>query len=216
MLDTTLRRTVMDALEFEPSIDAADIGVAVENGIVTLTGHVPTFSQKATTERIVMRVKGVTGVAEKIEVRPLGTHRTADDEIARRAVNTLNWNTAVPANAVKVKVEGGWVTLSGKVEWQYQRVAAYDAVKTLLGVIGVANLIELTPRVQPADVKKRIEDALKRDAALEAKAIDVDVHHGEVTLSGRVRAWPERHAVESAAWSAPGVRHVTDNITVAS
>lgn len=214
MLDTKLRQDVLAALEFEPSIDAADIGVAVENGTVTLTGHVPTYAQKSTTERIVMHVKGVKAVAEEIEVRPMGAHRTADDEIARRAVATLTWNTSVPADAVKVKVEKGWVTLTGKVEWHYQRTSAYDAVHMLPGVIGVSNLIEIKPRVQVADVKKRIEDALKRDAALEASAIRVDVAHGAVTLAGRVKAWSERQAAERAAWSAPGVTKVEDRITV--
>lgn len=214
MFDTSLRKTVMEALEFEPSIDAADIGVAVDSGIVTLTGHVPTFSQKSTAERIVMRIKGVRGVAEKIEVRPVGTHKTADDEIARRASNSINWNTILPAEAVKVKVENGWLTLSGRVEWQYQRIAAYDAVKNLPGVIGVTNTVEIRPKTEVADVKKRIIDAFKRDAALEARAINVDVKDGVVTLSGHVHAWSDRQAAEIAAWSAPGVTRVMDNISI--
>ncbi|KQT50665.1 ornithine aminotransferase [Aureimonas sp. Leaf454] len=216
MLDIKLRQTVMDALEFEPSIDCADIGVAVDNGIVTITGHVPTYAQKSTVERIVMRVKGVKGIAQEIEVRPTGSHRTADDEIARRAVSTLRWNTSVPVDAIQVKVEKGWVTLAGTVEWQYQKTAAFDAVRHLPGVVGVANLVQLSPSAQASDIKRRIEDALKRDAMIDASAIRVDVRQGEVTLAGHVKAWSERESAEWAAWSAPGVTHVEDHIRVAS
>lgn len=173
MNDSTLRQDIIDELDFEPSIDSADIGVAVENGIVTLTGHVPTYAQKVTVEDVVRRVKGVKGIAEEIEVRPFGTNRTADDEIAKRAVNTINWNTSVPNSAVQVKVQKGWVTLTGKVEWQYQKTAAADAVRDLAGVVGVSNQIEIKPHVSAYDVKKRIQDALKRNAEIEAQAINV-------------------------------------------
>src|SRR5690606_27381929 len=128
MFDSNLRQDIIDELEFEPSIDAADIGVAVESGVVTLTGHVPTYAQRVTAEEVVRRVKGVKGIAQEIEVRPFGTHKTADDEIAKRALNTIAWNTSVPKDAVVVKVQQGWVTLTGKVDWQYQRSAAADAV----------------------------------------------------------------------------------------
>lgn len=215
MNDSVLRQDIIDELEFEPSIDAADIGVAVENGVATLTGHVPTYAQKATVEDVVRRVIGVKGIAQEIEVRPFGANQTADDEIAKRALNMINWDTAVPKNAVQVKVQKGWVTLTGKVEWHYQKIAAGDAVKGLAGVSGVSNNIDLKPRVSVSDVKKRIEDALKRNAEVEAKGIRIDVLDGMVTLEGRVKAWPEREAAERAAWSAPGVKAVVDRITVA-
>lgn len=166
-------------------------------------------------ENVVSRVRGVRGIAQEIEVRPFGTNATADDEIAKRALNTINWNTTVPKDAVQAKVTKGWVTLSGKVEWQYQKTAALDAVKRLTGVIGVSNNIDVKPRVSGVDVKKRIEDALKRTAEVEAKGITVLVADGRVTLEGHVNAWPERSAVERAAWSAPGVKAVVDHITVA-
>jgi osmotically-inducible protein OsmY len=215
MNDSTLRQDIIDELDFEPSIDSADIGVAVEDGVVTLTGHVPTYAQKLTVEDVVRRVKGVKGIAQEIEVRPFGTNRTADDEIAKRAVNTIGWNTSVPDDAVQLKVQDGWLTLTGKVDWQYQKTAAADAVRDLAGVVGVTNRIEITPRVSAHDVKKRIEDALKRNAGIEAQAIRVNVlEGGKVRLEGRVQAWSERSAAERAAWSAAGVSTVEDHITV--
>ncbi len=214
MKDTTLRQDVLDELEFEPSIDAADIGVAVEDGTVTLTGHVPTYTQKRTAENIVKRVKGVRAIAQEIEVRPFGTHMTADDEIAKRAVNSLQWNSSVPKDSVLVKVENGAVSLSGKVHWHYQKQAAEKAVRDLTGVKSVSNQIEITPSVSPTDVRQRIESALKRDAELEAKRIMVRVDDRQVTLDGKVRTWAERDAVERAAWAAPGVTSVVDHIAI--
>jgi osmotically-inducible protein OsmY len=148
MLDKTLRQTIIDALDFDPGLDSADIGVAVENGVVTLTGHVPTFDEKLTAEDLVKRIKGVRGIAQEIEVRPAGTHRTADDEIAKRALNVIRWNTTIPDEHIQVKVQKGWVTLTGKVEWQYQKNAAAGAVRGLSGVTGVSNMIEIRPRAE--------------------------------------------------------------------
>ena len=215
MTDSTLRQDIIDELDFEPSIDAADIGVAVENGIVTLSGHVSTYSQKLTVEDVVRRVKGVRGIAQEIEVRPFGMNRTADDEIAKRAVNTINWNTSIPDGAVQVKVQDGWITLSGKVDWQYQKTAAASMVRDLAGVVGVSNQIDIRQRASVFDVKKRIEDALKRNAEIEAQAIKVNVMDGgKVRLEGRVHDWSERSAAERAAWSAPGVNVVEDRLTI--
>ncbi len=175
----------------------------------------PTYAQKVTIEDVVRRVKGVKGIAEEIEVRPLGANQTADDEIAKRAINTINWNTSVPDNAVQVKVQKGWLTLTGKVEWQYQKTAASNAVRDLSGVVGVTNQIDIKQRASAYDVKKRIEDALKRNAEIEAQAISVNVlDGGKVRLEGRVHAWSERSAAERAAWSAAGVNTVEDRITV--
>ncbi len=215
MSDNALRQDIVDELEFEPSIDAADIGVAVKNGVVTLSGHVATYAEKITAESVVRRVKGVKGIAEEIEVRPTGTHRTADDEIAKRAIETIKWSTSVPEGMVQVMVEKGWITLSGEVGWWYQKTAAADAVKGLAGVTGVSNHIELKPRASAGDVRKRIEDAFRRNAEVEAQAIKVDVlADGKVRLEGKVRFWSERSAAERAAWSAPGVKWVEDRITV--
>jgi osmotically-inducible protein OsmY len=214
MDDSSLRQDIIDELEFEPSIDPAHIGVAVERGVVTLTGHVSTYAQKAAAEDVVRRIKGVKGIAQEIEVRPIGANKTADDEIAKRALDSLRWNTSVPHDAVQIKVQGGWVTLNGKVDWHYQKAAAENAVSNLAGVKGFYNKIEVKPHASAADVKKRIEDALKRNAEVEAKAIRVDVSEGNVTLEGKVNAWAERRAAERAAWSAPGVRSVEDLLTI--
>jgi osmotically-inducible protein OsmY len=214
MNDIHLRQNILDELEFEPSIDAADIGVTADNGIVTLTGHVRTYAEKEAAERVVRRVKGVRGIAAEIEVRIFGPKETDDDDIARRAVRMLDWNVSVPKDSVQVRVLKGWVTLRGEVEWQYQKNAAYDAVRDLGGVVGVSNLVELAPRLSAIDVKKRIEEAFQRDAEVEAEAIRIDVQGRKVTLSGKVKTWSERRAAERAAWSAPGISTLEDHLTV--
>lgn len=214
MTDLALRQNILDELEFEPSIDAAHIGVAVEDGIVTLTGHVSSYWEKTTAENVVKRVKGVKGLAEEIEVRLVGLKGTADDEIAKRAVDAITWNVSIPRDKVQVKVQDGWITLTGKLEWQYQKNAAAEAVRGLAGVVGVANQIEINPRASVSDIKKRIENALKRNAETEAQTIRVKVLDGKVTLEGKVRAWSERQAAERAAWSSPGVRAVEDRISI--
>lgn len=215
MSDLQLRQNILDELEWEPSIDAADIGVAVENGVITLTGHVGSYAEKLMAEGIVKRFRGVKAIAQEIEVR-LTYAGDADDEIARRALNVLSWDVSVPKDAIQVKVEKGWLTLSGEVDWNFQRSAAVDDVRKLSGVMGVSNLMHIKSRVQVPDLKKRIEDALKRCAELEAKTIRVSVKDGEVTLEGRVRAWSERDALESAVWGAPGVKAVKDRVTIGS
>lgn len=214
MDDKSLKRLIDDELDFEPSIDAADIGVTVENGIVTLSGHVPNYAQKTKVEEIVGRIKGVRGYAEEIEVRFPGERHMADDLLAERAADLIKWNAMVPPDAVKVKVQTGYMTLTGSVEWQYQKDSAYRAVSQMDGLVGVYNRIELRPRISAADVKTRIEDALKRNAELEADAIKVNVADGKVTLEGKVKAWWERGIAERAAWAAPGVKQVEDHLRI--
>lgn len=213
--DVFLRNDILAELEWEPSLNAAGIGVAVDNGIVTLTGHVRTYAEKLKAEQVVKRVKGVRAIAEEIEVRPVHSHTHADDEIAKRALNMLNWDVMVPAEDVQVKVQQGWVTLSGAVDWQYQRTAAEDDVRKLSGVLGVTNLITIKPRTQGEDLKERIEDALKRNAVIEAHNIAVKVDGGgHVTLEGKVHGWHEREVLETAVWAAPGVKSIDDRVTV--
>jgi osmotically-inducible protein OsmY len=214
MDDKQLRQDVIDELEWEPSIDAADIGVAAEKGVVTLSGHVRSYAEKATAERVTKRVRGVRGIAQEIEVRSPYAKSNPDDEIAKRALDVIGWDTLLPKSGIQVKVEGGWLTLSGTVEWQYQRTAAEENVRKLSGVVGVTNLIAIKPRPQVPDLKKRIEDALKRNAEIEAHGIKIDVNGDKVTLEGKVRAWHERDMLETAVWAAPGVNQVIDRVTI--
>lgn len=212
--DTELRDIVEKSLKFEPSIDAADIGVAVENGVVTLTGHVATYAQKLTAERVVQGVSGVRGIAQEIEVRDGFSFgkQLADDEIAARALNSIAWDVTVPEEKIQVKVQKGWITLSGVVDWHFQRAAAEHAVRKLSGVRGVSNQIAVQPAVTVGDVKRRIEDALKRSAEVQASGVTVTVNKDRVTLEGTIHSWTERRAIERAAWAAPGVANVDDRL----
>jgi osmotically-inducible protein OsmY len=214
MKDSDLRQSVSDALDFEPSVNAANIGVAARDGVVTLSGHVSTYAEKLKAEEVVMGVRGVKAIAEEIEVRPAGAHATADDEIARRVLDILRWNTTVPEDRVKVAVQNGWVTLSGSVEWNHQRESASRALQGLAGVRGVANTIRITPKASPADLRSRIEQALKRQAELDALGISIELADGSVTLRGRVHSLSERRIAEQAVWAAPGVREVRDDLSV--
>jgi len=214
MNDKELRQLVIDELEYEPSVDAADIGVAAERGVITLSGHVSDYAQKTAAERAAWRVKGVKGIAQEIEVRLPGDKKWNDDEIAQRALSILTWNTLIPKDCVRVRVSDGWVTLSGSVNWNYQRQTAENEVWKLGGVKGVTNSITLTSVVQTGDVKRRIQEALKRHAEVEADAVRVDVRSdGTVLIEGRVDNWSEMQAVEHAVWSAPGVQRVDDHLT---
>jgi len=209
-----LRRNVLNELAWDPALDATHIGVAADNGVVTPTGHVATYAEKLAAEAAAKRVFGVRGIAEEIEVRPPYARKTKDDEIAERAVRILQWDVSVPADRITVKVEKGWVTLSGHVDWDYQRGAAAADIHKLSGVVGLINLIAVKPAIRTADVRKKIEDAFHRNAVLDAKEITVSAVDGTVTLSGRVRSWAERNAAERAAWSAAGVTDVEDRLAV--
>jgi hyperosmotically inducible protein len=213
MSELQLRQDVVDELEFEPSVDAAHIGVAVDKGVVTLTGHVASYAETQAAIAAVRRVKGVRAIAEEIEVRYPLDKKTSDDEIAQRAIDILGWDTMVPSDAIQVMVHNGWVTLAGSVDWNYQKKHAEEDVRKLSGVRGVTNTIEIKPSVQAEDVKRKIEEALKRHAEIEASAIQVTVlERNKVILEGKVGSWDERHAVENAAWSAPGVKSVEDRM----
>lgn len=214
MDDKTLRQRVIDELDWDPSVRSANIGVTARDGVVTLSGHVPTYAEKIAAASVARRVRGVKAVAQEMEVFSEFTD-DSDENIAHRAVNVLKWDVTVPSDRVTVQVSSGYVTLSGEVEWDYQRRAAEWDVRRLSGVIGVTNSITLKPHADAGDIKSRIEAALERNADVEAKGVKVSVHDGRVVLDGRVRAWYERSLVEKAAWAAPGVRSVEDNVTIA-
>ena len=216
MTDKTLQSLVEAELGWDPRIDAAEIGVTASAGVVTLSGAVGTYLEKINAGRAAMRVKGVKGLAQDIQVRPFGDTGTSDDEIAKRALTSLEWNATVPADKLQVRVEGGFVTLTGEVEWDFQREAAEHAVQKLYGVLAVNNHVTLKTRVQPADIHRRIEEALERQGQLHAGDIRVSVDGNNIRLEGKVDAWDDRFVIERAAWAAPGVYAVDDRVTVAA
>jgi osmotically-inducible protein OsmY len=214
MTDKQLQENVLAALEWEPSIDSADIGVTVDHSVVTLRGDVHSFTEKATAERVALGVYGVKALANDLTVRLTDGQTRTDSDIALAASNAFKWSTEVPAERVTISVSRGWLTLKGEVDWHYQRDAAARLVRDLRGVTGVANEISVRPRVSATDVQSKIEAALTRSAELDARRIHVGTRDGKVTLTGNVTSWTERQEAERAAWAAPGVREVDDRLVV--
>lgn len=212
--DMQLKDDILAELKWAPDVNETDVGVIVKDGVVTLTGHLSSYAEKFAAERAVERVSGVRALAEEISVKLPSSSQRTDAEIAAAAQQALAWNTMVPKESVHVKVEQGRVTLTGQVEWEYQRSAAFAAVHNLFGVVGVANGVTVKPRVTMSSVEKSIHDALARQADREAKGIEVSVSGTQVTLRGKVRSWAERQAAQGAAWSAPGVGSVINALTV--
>ena len=211
--DTMLQQAVLAELSWEPSITAGHIGVTADHGVVTLTGHVENYAQKRAAEAAAGRVKGVKAVAEEIEVKlPFAMKRT-DDQIAAAVLDRFAWDVSVPKDKVKVKVEDGWVTLTGDVDWHFQREAAEDACRRLSGVVSVFNQIAIKPQVRPSEIQEKIKTALHRSWFNPAN-VTVTADGGKVRLSGSVRTWYERQQAEAAAWGAPGVTQVDDSITI--
>lgn len=212
--DAIIKLDVQDELAWEPSIDETKIGVAVDEGVVTLSGEVDSYSKKIAAEKAAKRVSGVKAVAEDIVVKYPSSLDKSDTEIAKAAVDALEWHSSVPNDAVIVKVENGWVTLSGAVKWAYQKYSASNAVKDLLGVKGVSNSISIKQDVKPLLVKDTIEEAFERSARIDAKGIMVSTDGNTVTLSGKVNSIKEKEEAEKAAFRAPGVQHVVNKLKV--
>lgn len=212
--DAEIKKDVLAELLWDPLISETKVGVTVNEGVVTLTGHLDTYAEKVAAKRAAERVSGVKAIAVELDVIPTGIHQRSDTEIALAVEHALSWNTSVPQGRVKVAVEKGWVTLTGDLDWNFQRRAVERMVRPLKGVVGITDNIQLKTLPIPIKLQERIQDALTRQAMREARRIEVSVEGSEVTLRGHVHSWAERNAAEGATWSAPGVVRVNNQLTV--
>jgi osmotically-inducible protein OsmY len=213
--DALLRRDVEDELTCEPSVDAAAIGVAVKEGIVTLTGHVASYAEKVVAERTAARILGVKAIVTELDVKLLGAGRVNDEEIAQAVIDALSWNTLIPKDQIRVQVGSGWVTLEGDVDWECQKTAAYNAVWNLRGVTGVSNQVVVKPTSIHSAVKDHVESALRRRFGKRTGRITVETRRDHVILWGTVNSLAERDEAERAAWTTPGVCNVENHVSVA-
>lgn len=212
--DAQLKMDVEAELKWDPAVNATNVGVAVKDRVVTLTGHLDTYAEKFAIERAVQRVKGVQAVAIELDVKLAPGHVRSDSEIARAIESSFKWHALIPADRIQVKVEQGWVTLSGELDWEFQRRQAEGSVRNLTGVVGVSNKMTIKVTATPEDITQRIRDALTRQAVREAHHVQVSVSGRTVTLKGKVHSWPEKSAAQGAAWSAPGITSVINHLEV--
>ncbi|MDD3936068.1 BON domain-containing protein [Rhodoferax sp.] len=212
--DSEIKKDVLSELLWDPLVAETKVGVTVNEGVVTLTGHLDTYAEKVAAKRAAEHVSGVKAIAVEIDVIPVGSHQRSDTEIALAVEHALSWNTSVPQDRVKLTVEKGWVTLTGDLDWNFQRRAVERMVRPLKGVVGITDNIQLKTLPIPLKLQERIQEALTRQAMREARRIEVSVEGSEVTLRGQVHSWAERNAAEGATWSAPGVVRVNNQLTV--
>ena len=213
--DLDLQKDVQEELDWEPTVNPAHIGVTAHGGVITLTGHVLSYPEKSAAEKAAKRVYGVMAVADELEVKLPSSSKRTDEDIAAACVSALKSNYSVPDEKVQVIVRNGWVTLEGEVDLQFQKNAAYYSTRNITGVLGVANMLKVKPHVAPYDVKSKIEAAFKRNAEIDARRIGVETRDGKVFLRGNVRSWAEREEAQQAAWAAPGVTAVENELVVA-
>ena len=212
--DKQLKIDIAEELKCEPRVRAEEISVGVRDGVVTLMGTVSDYAQRLRAERAVERISGVRAIAQELTVKVPNRHLHSDTDLARHVANIIDWDTEIPLHSVKVKVEDGWVTLEGEVEWRFQRNAPQRAIRYLAGVKGVSNFLKVKAHTSTYDVAKHISAALNRGAEDKANAIHVTADDGKVTLTGTVRSWPERVDAQRAAWNAVGVTDVDDRLAV--
>jgi len=213
--DAQIQRDVMEELKWDPTLNASEIGVAVKDGVVTLSGYVENYSEKRAAENAALRISGVKAVAEDITVKVVARDKKNDTDIALAIINSLKWNSAIQEDKIKITVEDGWVVMDGEVEWNYQKDIIRNTIENIYGVKGITNLVTISPKINAKDVKKKIKEAFQRSAMVNSENITVETIGNKVILKGTVRSYAEKVDAEKAAWSIPGITIVENELEIA-